>query len=163
MDETARPSEPPAALVARLSEEKARAVRGRRPDAVIVAADTVVVAAGEVLGKPRDDADAARMLRALSGTAHEVWTGVSIVGPHESRSIAVCTRVIFRGLSDGEIARYVAGGEPRDKAGAYAIQGGAAGFVTRIEGSYTNVVGLPLAETLEALRLLGIEPDPGER
>lgn len=155
VDETVREGESPSSLVSRLSLEKARAVLARRPDSVIVAADTVVVAEGQVLGKPRDEADAARMLRALSGRTHEVWTGVSILGGADEPAIVVCTRVVFRELDDEEIARYAAGGEPMDKAGAYAIQGGAAGFVARIEGSYTNVVGLPLAETVEALRQLG--------
>lgn len=149
--------ESPADLVARLSLEKARAVRARRPGAVTLAADTVVVSGGSALGKPRDPADAVQMLRSLSGATHEVWTGVSILGRSEERTFSVCTLVTFRELNADEIAAYVAGGEPMDKAGAYAIQGGAAGFVTRIEGSYTNVVGLPLAEAVEALRQAGVE------
>jgi septum formation protein len=111
---------------------------------------------GEILGKPSDHADAARMLALLSGRTHQVTTAVSIVGPDqkvETRSLT--TQVEFRSLEQREIQEYVAGGEPMDKAGAYAIQGGAARWVTRLEGDYSNVVGLPLALVTEMLRTSG--------
>lgn len=119
---------------------------GGRP---VLSADTVVVVAGEILGKPADEADARRMLRLLSGRSHEVMTGVCLRrhegegGTHTSE-VAVTT-VEFAPLNDAEIEWYVASGEPRDKAGAYAIQGLASRFVTRVDGSYSNVVGLPVA------------------
>lgn len=149
-------SETPAQVVERLSLAKARAVRALRPDAAVLAADTVVAISGRVLGKPRDRADAVGMLRSLSGATHEVWTGVTLIAGGDETVFSVRTRVTFRELSGDEIGAYVDGGEPMDKAGAYAIQGGAAGFVSTIDGSWTNVVGLPVEETLSALRRLGI-------
>lgn len=148
--------ETPAQVVERLSLAKARAVRALRPDAAVLAADTVVAISGRVLGKPRDRADAVGMLRSLSGATHEVWTGVTLIAGGDETVFSVRTLVTFRELSDDEIGGYVDGGEPMDKAGAYAIQGGAAGFVSTIDGSWTNVVGLPVEETLSALRRLGI-------
>ena len=150
-------AETPDVYVMRQAEGKAFAAN--IPDGeclLVVGADTIVSAGGEVLGKPKDEADAARMLRILSGTSHEVLTGVSFRTVRDGASdrvdtICVRTRVFFRRLSDDEIAAYVVTGEPLDKAGAYAIQGRAAAFVERIEGSYTNVVGLPLAEVYEYL------------
>ena len=116
-----------------------------------LAADTVVVLEGTCLGKPAGVAEAKAMLMALSGTAHEVVTGVVIrLGEHE-RAVAVTTRVTFRALSRQEIDRYVATGEPMDKAGAYGIQGHGGALVDTVYGSYTNVVGLPLRETIAAL------------
>jgi septum formation protein len=112
---------------------------------VVLAADTVVVVDGRILGKPADDADAARMLRLLSGRAHDVLTGV-VVRRDEREAMAVdSTAVSFTPLDEADIAWYVASGEPRDKAGAYGVQGLASRFVARIEGSYSNVVGLPVA------------------
>jgi septum formation protein len=112
---------------------------------VVLGADTTVVFDGEVLGKPVDGADAARMLRTLGGRTHQVITGVAVAGPAGTLEAAAFTEVAIRALTDEEIAQYIASGEPMDKAGAYAIQGRAAAFVTRVDGSYTNVVGLPVA------------------
>lgn len=145
VDETPLPDESPDAHVRRLAEEKARAVHAKRRDAVVLGADTVVVADGKILGKPRDEEEAARMLRMLSGREHEVLTGVAVVGPNSSRTEVASTRVWLSPLTDDEIAWYVATREPMDKAGAYAIQGFASRFIERIEGSYSNVVGLPVA------------------
>jgi septum formation protein len=154
--EDQKPGEPPIPYALRLAEEKAMKVAQQFPDALVLGADTIVVLDGEILGKPSDHADAARMLALLSGRTHQVTTAVSIVGPDqkvETRSLT--TQVEFRSLEQREIQEYVAGGEPMDKAGAYAIQGGAARWVTRLEGDYSNVVGLPLALVTEMLRTSG--------
>jgi septum formation protein len=155
VDESLEAGEPPETYARRVAEAKARAV-GPHATAAVVAADTVVVVDGMVLGKPMDQADAGRMLRLLSGRTHEVLTAVAVIPPGSSRGHAVVavdrTRVAFRPLTDEEIDAYVATGEPADKAGAYAVQGGAAGFVSRLEGSYANVVGLPLTLVYEMLR-----------
>ncbi len=144
-DESIHTGETPEAYVRRVAEAKARAVLGRDGEHVVLAADTAVVVDGHILGKPVDDVDAARMLRLLSGRWHLVMTGVTVAsGGHMLTRVAV-TAVEFAGLSDDEIAWYVSSGEPADKAGAYAVQGLASRFVTRIEGSYSNVVGLPVA------------------
>jgi septum formation protein len=144
VDETPRDGEVPRDYVARVAEEKARAVQAD-VDEIILAADTTVVLGSEIMGKPTDAADAARMLRALSGRRHEVITAICIrLDDRVVRDIA-STSVWFAPLSDGEIADYVASGEPMDKAGAYGIQGLASKFIDRIDGSYTNVVGLPVA------------------
>jgi septum formation protein len=129
-----------------LAEKKAEAVRRARPLATVIAADTIVVCGEARLGKPVDEADASSMLRSLSGRAHEVITGVAVVAPDGRRLAEVeLTRVYFRVLSEEEVARYVATGEPFGKAGAYAIQGFAAPFIEKIEGCYFNVVGLPVS------------------
>jgi septum formation protein len=156
VDERQRANEPAADYVVRLAIDKARVAARALHDAdtgqVVLAADTAVVVDGEVLGKPVDEADAARMLRLLSGRAHEVLTGVAVAaGGHIETAVDV-TRVWFDGLSAADIASYVATGEPADKAGAYAIQGRASRFIPRIEGSYTNVVGLPIATVARLLR-----------
>ena len=124
------------------------------PEDVIIAADTVVVADGEILGKPRDEADARRMLRALSGRSHWVYTGVTVSKGGDILSDAEGTQVRFRALTDAEIDAYLATGEPMDKAGAYGIQGRAALFVEGIDGDYFNVVGLPLCRLGEMLKEL---------
>ncbi len=151
--------ETPADHVRRLSEAKAREVAGRtgQPGRFFIGSDTVVVLDGRILGKPADDGDAAAMLRRLSGRRHQVWSGYAVYDRERNRceAGAVCTEVFFRELADAEIAAYVATGEPADKAGAYAIQGIGAFMVRRIEGSYTNVVGLPLCELLETLQRMG--------
>jgi septum formation protein len=172
LDERARPGEAAADYVSRLAAEKsARAVEmlegrpGERlgargltlgPDGpVVLGADTAVVVDGEILGKPRDDPDAERMLRRLSGRRHEVMTGVSLRRGMVELGAVVTTTVDCQALSDAEVSWYVASGEGRDKAGAYAIQGLASRFMPRIEGSYSNVVGLPIAcvfELFERLR-----------
>lgn len=154
-DETVLPGEAPIAYVLRVAREKARAVAGD----LVLAADTAVVLGAEVLGKPADRDDARRMLRALSGTVHEVLTAVCVrrVRPEPAAELdaVVATRVRFAPLSPTEIEWYVGTGEPLDKAGAYAIQGSGGAFVLSVEGSVSNVVGLPLAETAELLRRCG--------
>ena len=127
-----------------LALDKARRVAERRPNAVVIGADTVVVARGTRLGKPRDAADASAMLRRLHGRVHEVWTGIAVVRGRDQRTAAEMTRVRFARLDERDIDAYVKSGEPLDKAGAYGIQGLAGAFVRGIEGDYFNVVGLPL-------------------
>lgn len=145
VDESLRDGESPERYVRRLAVEKAEAVARRHPGRIVLGADTTVVFEDEVLAKPMDEADAARMLRALSGRVHQVITGVAVAGPAGTHEAPAFTEVGFRALGDDEIARYIATGEPMDKAGAYGIQGRAAAFVTKVDGSYTNVVGLPVA------------------
>lgn len=145
IDETPLPNETPIAYVERLAIEKARAVLALRPDAMVLGADTTVTIDGEIFAKPLDKADAIRMLRQLSGRAHDVHTGIAIASKDAVRSAVDTTRVWFDPMTDEDIAWYVATGEPLDRAGAYAIQGFASRFVPRIEGSYSNVVGLPVA------------------
>jgi septum formation protein len=160
IDETAHPHEAEDIYVRRIAAEKARAVAARVGDRIVLAADTTVVVDEMMLAKPEDDADAKRMLRMLSGRTHEVLTAVAISrgpdGPAPLRTEPLVeverTGVEFAPLSEFEIDWYVATGEPRDKAGAYAIQGYASRFVTRIDGSYSNVVGLPVALVYELLK-----------
>lgn len=156
IDERPRPGEAIADYVARLAAEKALAVAPASQ--VILAADTIVAVDGELLGKPRHDADACRMLRRLSGRRHEVLTGVGVLAPGSARPTVevVGTDVVFAPLDDLTIDAYVATGEPRDKAGAYAIQGLAAAFIEGIEGNYTNVVGLPLPTAVRLLDAAGV-------
>ena len=151
------PGETPEDHVVRLAREKALSVAGKTAGRYFVGADTVVVCDGEIMGKPKDSADAERMLWKLSGVPHEVITGFAVYDRERSDAVsaAVTTRVFFKQLRDEEIHAYIATGCPFDKAGAYAIQGGAAHMVQRIDGSYTNVVGLPLCEVVEALRTIG--------
>lgn len=148
--EDPRPGESPVAYVTRLAREKAEAVHTRlgteQRDAVVLGADTTVVAPnGEILGKPADAADAARMLRLLAGATHQVITGVAVASSGRMETAAEVTHVTMLTISDAEIAAYIATGEPMDKAGGYAIQGHAARWIPRIQGCYFNVVGLPLA------------------
>lgn len=155
--ETCVPGETPEEHVLRLSREKSLDVAGKTPGRFFIGADTIVVCGGEIMGKPADSADAERMLRKLSGTVHEVITGFTVYDVENDviESRAVSTRVYFKQLDTEEILAYIATGCPFDKAGAYAIQGGAAYMIPKIEGSYTNVVGLPLCEVVEALRKAG--------
>lgn len=156
IDEEQHAGELPLDYASRLAREKAQTVAARHPEQSVLGADTIVVVDQEVLGKPRDPADAARMLRLLSGRSHSVTTAVCLIslgGDTETRSST--TQVYFRPLSELEIQQYVAGGEPMDKAGAYAIQGGASRWTDRIEGEYSNVVGLPLSLVTEMLRKNG--------
>lgn len=150
VDETPFSSEAPDAYVERLAVAKAQAIASRHPTRLVLGADTVVVQDGALLGKPVDEADAVRMLSQLSGREHRVMTGVAVISGQRVRSIVVTTRVVMRVVTEQEMRAYWHTGEPRDKAGGYGIQGLAARFVASIEGSYTNVVGLPLVET-EAL------------
>ena len=145
VDETPHPDETPAAYVERLAIDKARAVLALRPGARVLGADTTVTIDDEILGKPVDAADAARMLRKLSGRTHHVLTGVAVVSAAGVQSAVETTRVWFDAMTEEDISWYVGTGEPIDRAGAYAIQGLASRFVPRIEGSYSNVVGLPVA------------------
>jgi septum formation protein len=146
-----RPSEDPIVFATRLARDKAQAVFNAQPDLVedpliVIGADTVVVAPdGEILGKPADAADAARMLRLLAGATHQVITGVSVVSRAGVEIAAEVTSVAMQNISSAEIEQYIATGEPADKAGSYAIQGYAARWILRIQGDYSNVVGLPLA------------------
>jgi septum formation protein len=157
IDEEQVPGEQPLDYALRLSREKAEAVAAHYPHSHVLGADTIVVIDGEVLGKPKDQADAARMLHRLSGRGHEVITAVSLVMPGASTDTrASTTKVDFRELTEREIQQYVASGEPMDKAGAYAIQGGAALWAYRMEGEYSNVVGLPLSLVTEMLRTKGL-------
>ncbi len=142
IDETQLPHETPRDYVARLSREKALAVA--QPDEIVLGADTTVVIGNETAGKPVNIDDTKRMLNLLSGNWHEVLTGVSLVKDGELKTEVAVTRVKFNQLSEAEIDWYASSGEPDDKAGAYAIQGLAARFIERIEGSYSNVVGLPI-------------------
>jgi septum formation protein len=142
VDESVLSNETPRDYVARLSREKALAVATEGE--IVLGADTTVVVLNEIIGKPENANDAARMLRMLSGQWHDVLTGVSLVGNSQVRTEVAVTRVKFAELSEDEIGWYVASGEPMDKAGAYGIQGYASRFVERIEGSYSNVVGLPV-------------------
>ena len=153
------PAEPPAGYAIRSALHKARQIAAR-PDAIgrwLLAADTIVVLDDEVMGKPGSRADAVRMIEALSGRGHEVVTGFAIVDPRRQveHTEAVVTGVWFRELSAEHVRGYVETGEPMDKAGAYGIQGHGAFLVSRIEGSYNNVVGLPLARVLAVLEDLG--------
>lgn len=157
VDETLDPG-PLADAVAALALRKARAVAGRRRSGLVLGADTVVVVDGEPLGKPSDRADAAAMLRRLRGRTHEVMTGVAVMDAATGATAlrTVTSRVTMRAYSEAEIADYVATDEPLDKAGAYAIQGLGGALVAGLEGSRSNVVGLPLAATAALLRDFGL-------
>lgn len=162
-EERVHPGETPEQYVRRNAEEKAAdalALSGIADRAVAVAADTVVVQDGRILEKPKDSADAHRMLRELSGRTHQVMTGLCIRTAETYHSQTVVTDVEFKPLTDAEIDAYIRTGEPMDKAGAYAIQGLAAYMIRSVRGSYTNVVGLPLSETVEALEKFGFTPNP---
>ena len=159
INETPLAGESPRGCAERLAREKALAVfQGRAGDCVL-GADTIVVVDGAILGKPRDADDAMRMLRMLSGRIHAVITGVCVAGPRTGKADALTaseiTMVTFCELSDDEIHDYVATGEPMDKAGGYAIQGIASRWIPRIEGDYSNVVGLPVALVYRLLRVRG--------
>ena len=158
IDESLREDESPAAFVQRLAGEKAEVISERNPAAWVVGADTSVVLGGQILGKPDSQADACRMLQMLSGSWHEVWTGFAI--HHHETGIdvrkAVLTRVLFRELTPDLIRSYVLTGEPMDKAGSYGIQGKGGFLVSKIEGSCSNVIGLPLGEVVEEMLKLHV-------
>jgi septum formation protein len=162
IDEGILPGELPAAYVCRVALDKARAAASRHPGAVVLAADTTVVVGECILGKPADRADAARMLGLLAGRTHDVLTGVAVVGLRGTRVEAVRTQVRFAPMDESEIAWYAASGEPEDKAGAYAVQGLASRFVEAIDGSYSNVVGLPVALVYRLLREQGFTAGPAD-
>lgn len=161
VDERLLDDEPPADAARRLAELKARTVDAP-PDAWVVAADTLVVVDGRALGKPADAAEAAAMLRRLAGRAHDVVTGVACRQGARLVSDLATTRVWMAPLTDDAIAWYVASGEPLDKAGAYGIQGRASRFVTRIDGSYANVVGLPVDVVVARLAEMGWPAQPDD-
>ena len=149
---------PPAELVRQISEEKARAVAAQvGPDAVIIAADTVVALDGAVLGKPADKEEAFRMLSILSGCRHQVYTGLTVLHGEQCYSVWEETAVTFRTLAAEEIEHYIATGEPMDKAGAYGIQGYGALFIEGISGDYYNVMGLPVCRLGRILSELGLD------
>lgn len=156
IDERPVAGEPPAIFAERLAREKARAVAVRRPDGLVVAGDTLVVVDGDVLGKPRDDAEAVSMLVRLQGRQHRVETGVAVAAP-DGRLVSSVegVHVRFRPFERAAAAEYVATGEPMDKAGAYGIQGYGATLVDLIEGDFFAVMGLPLARLVSLFRALG--------
>lgn len=159
VDETPAPGLAPDELVRELALRKANAVAAMLDKGLVIGADTVVVKAGRILGKPSGPQEAAEMLRLLQGGGHEVYTGVALVDAVSQKTVVEheMTRVFFNPLTKGEISRYVATGEPMDKAGAYGVQGLAALFINRLEGCYTNVVGLPLARLAIMLKQIGYE------
>jgi septum formation protein len=168
--EVPQAGEAPPSFAERLAREKALAVFRQMPDDFILGADTIVVIDGQILGKPRDDADAARMLCLLSGRTHQVTTGVCLVGPSKQQrrienrepktdfenTCSETTLVTMNAFSDDDICSYITTGEPMDKAGAYAIQGIASRWISRIEGDYFNVVGLPISLVYKMLRERGV-------
>lgn len=162
IDESMDPEKSPREEVARVSRAKALAVP-RLPGDVVVAADTIVVCDGRVLGKPRDEADAVRMLTMLSGREHQVMTGLTVLNDQQAVTCTEVTEIQFRALSPEEIAAYVRTGEPMDKAGAYGIQGGAALFAQGLVGDYYNVMGLPVCRLGMILREIAPElTQPGK-
>src|SRR5258708_5831284 len=170
VNEDLLPNEAAAAYVQRLAEEKAQATwnANRSGDTsdeplLVLGADTCVVCEGQILGKPTDTADARRMLELLSGRTHAVLTGVAVVTGRKIVRDLEITQVTFNCIDDAEIARYIASGEPLDKAGAYAIQGYAARWIPRIEGCYFNVMGLPIARTIALLAEVEAAPAVDER
>ena len=157
VDERFHVGEKPEQAVARVAELKALAAAARHPDCLVLGADTTVVIGGEALGKPLNSADAVRMLGLLSGQTHTVLTGVCVCAQGRCRVHVESTEVRMAALSEAEIAWYVATGEALDKAGAYAVQGLASRFISGIHGSYSNVVGLPVAAVYQLLRALGCD------
>jgi len=156
IDESVRPGERPAPHAERLARAKAQAVAAREPGALVIAADTIVVIDGHILGKPRDEADARRTLALLSGREHVVFTAVAVARGGRVESAVEEVTVAFRALGDEEIAAYVATGEPMDKAGSYGIQGYGATIVQRIDGDYFAVMGLSLVRLVRLMAALGV-------
>ena len=154
VDETMNPDELPAEAVSRVSRKKAMAVE-RTPEDVVIAADTIVVCAGQILGKPKDEEDAFRMLRLLSGRDHQVMTGMTVLKGDVCRSHTEITDIHFRELTDGQIRAYIRTGEPMDKAGSYGIQELPDGILDKYEGSFENIVGLAPEAVVSVLQQLG--------
>ena len=157
IDETPLQSETPEALVNRLSTQKAAAIAAQHPNALVIAADTVVTLDGDVLGKPVDKEENRKFIEYLSGRTHRVYTGHAAQRGQEVAARVVSTKVTFRDLSSCEIAWYISTGEGMDKAGGYAIQGYGAALVSEIHGCYFNVVGLSVAKLLELVEEVGVE------
>ena len=162
VDETPLPDELPDAYALRVASAKAefaarQAMQRNLPQHPVLAADTTVVLDGQILGKPADAAHAIQMVQALSGREHQVITAVAVARREQLETRLSVSSVRFREIAEFDVRRYITSGEPFDKAGAYAIQGRAAAFITRIEGSYSGIMGLPLAETAELLQRFGIE------
>mgnify|MGYP002335757358 CR=1 FL=1 len=160
IEEVARPGESAEEFVMRMALEKAQAglaqvAAENRPPAPVLGADTCIVLDNEIIGKPRDHEDGIRMLTKLAGRSHEVLTGVAVVNEEKVLQVLSRSQVTFAPLSADEIEHYWRGGEPVDKAGGYAIQGQAAAFIERIEGSYTGIVGLPLFEVVTMIKKIG--------
>jgi septum formation protein len=154
VDESLLPNEDPVSHVRRLAQAKAAKVAEEERAGLVIGADTIVVLDREIIGKPEDREDAIRMLSALAGRTHRVYTGVAVTSlpSGATKTVVVCSRVTMAPISGSEIRRYVAGGEPLDKAGAYAVQGEGKKYVTDVRGSFTNVVGLPLQALHRLLR-----------
>ena len=148
----------PAALVVENAKRKARAVAEKYPDSPVLGADTVVSSEGKIFGKPKDKDEARKMLTALSGKMHEVTTGLALINRNEIRTTNVTTKVFFDTMTKADIDAYIATEESMDKAGAYTIQGKAARFIEKIEGSYSNVVGLPLNALIQLSKDLNLFP-----
>lgn len=156
IDETMNTANPPETEVARVSRKKAEATT-RNPGDIVIAADTIVVCDGQILGKPQSPAHAVQMLTLLSGRSHQVMTGLTVIRDQQVLTCTECTDIYFRPLSEWEIQNYVATGEPMDKAGAYAIQGGAALFTQHMVGDYYNVMGLPVCKLWQLLQQIAPE------
>jgi septum formation protein len=162
IDESPLPGESPVACVERLARAKARRIAAGEPDALVIAADTIVVIDDRILNKPVDTADAHRMLATLQGRRHDVYTAVCVIlGPREAAGVED-TGVWFRAMTGAEIDAYIATGEPMDKAGAYGIQGYGATIVERVDGDFFTVVGLPLVRLTRLLSEIGITYDFGQ-
>lgn len=161
IDETALPAEAPIPHAERLARAKAHALAEGHPDIVVIAADTIVVVDGDILGKPRDEGHAAEMLRRLAGREHIVYTAIAVARDSQTESAVEAVRVTFRALTDDEIAAYIATREPMDKAGAYGIQGYGATIVERVDGDYFSVMGLGLRRLVELLARVGVQYEFG--
>ena len=161
IDESAFPDEAPAPHAERLARAKAHALAERHPHAVVIAADTIVVVDGEILGKPRDEAHAAEMLGRLVGREHTVYTAIAVARDAQTESAVEDVRVTMRAMTADEIAAYIATGEPMDKAGAYGIQGYGATIVERVDGDYFSVMGLGLRRLVELLGRVGVRYEFG--
>jgi septum formation protein len=156
IDESLWPGETPVGHSERLARGKAHAIAAAAGDAVVIAADTIVVVDGDILGKPKDVAHATEMLRRLSGRQHTVYTAIAVARGERTESAVEAVEVVFRALSDSEIAEYIATGEPMDKAGAYGIQGFGATIVERVEGDYFSVMGLGMRRLVALLERVGV-------
>lgn len=156
IDESVLPAEAPAPHAERLARAKAHALAEGHPDIVVIAADTIVVVDGDILGKPRDASQAALMLRRLAGRQHIVYTAIAVARDSRTESAVEAVQVTMRALNDREIAAYIATGEPMDKAGAYGIQGYGATIVERVDGDYFSVMGLGLRRLVELLARVGV-------